>query len=87
MIHELNESNFHDFISTGLVLVEFWGDDCNPCKEMLGILGTFASRAPESLKIGTLNGNANVSIVQQYRIMSVPTIMFFLDGKPVDILV
>ena len=87
MIHELNESNFQNFVSTGLVLVDFWADDCNPCKEMLGILDAFASRAPESLKIGKLNGNANVSIVQQYRIMSVPTIIFFLDGKPVDMLI
>jgi thioredoxin 1 len=87
MVHELNESNFQNFISTGLVLVDFWADDCNPCKEMLGILETFASHAPASLKIGKLNGNANISIVQQYRIMSVPSLIFFLEGKPVEMLI
>lgn len=87
MIYELNEQNFNETIKSGITLVDFWADNCNPCIEMFKVLEDFSNVADKSLKIGKLNWDSNISIVQNYRIMSAPTLMIFKDGQPVDQLV
>jgi len=87
MIIELNEANFKTEINEWVVLVDFWANDCNPCIEMLNILENFSKVADKNLKIWKLNWDSNLSIVQEYRIMSAPTIILFKDWKPVELLV
>ncbi len=87
MIIELNENNFKDTINSWVTLVDFWADNCNPCQEMFKILDDFSKVADENLIIWKLNWDSNVSIVQEYRIMSAPTLMIFKDWKPLDQLI
>lgn len=87
MIIELNENNFKDTIKSWVTLVDFWADNCNPCQEMFNILDNLSKVSDKDLKIWKLNWDSNISIVQEYRIMSAPTLMIFKDWKPLDQLI
>jgi len=84
---ELNENNFKNEINQWIVLVDFWANDCNPCIEMLKILNDFSEINDKDLKIWKLNWDSNISIVQEYRIMSAPTLIVFKNWKPVEQLI
>lgn len=87
MLIELNTSNFKENIKSWITLVDFWSDDCSPCKAMLSVLEDFAKTNTKNIKICKLNWNANMSVVQEYRIMTVPTLIIFDNGKPVEQLI
>jgi len=87
MVVELHEANFKESIQEGMVLVDFWANDCGPCTQMLTVLDTFADTTQSWVKVCKLNGDSNVAVVQEYRIMSAPTLMLFKDGNPVDQLI
>ena len=83
----LNESNFQEEISKGVVLVDFWAEWCGPCQMMLPILEELSTRMEGKAKIAKLNVDENPNIAAQFRVMSIPTLIIFKDGQPVEQLV
>lgn len=71
--------------SNGLCVVDFWSPRCGPCHSMAPALDAFASAHAETLNVYTLDVDENPKISEKYEIRSVPTIIFFKDGEPVDI--
>ena len=82
-----SDANFEQDISTGVVLVDFWAEWCGPCQVMIPRLWELATKMGEGVKIMKMNVDENPQIPQKFRIMSIPTMIVFKDGKSVEQLV
>lgn len=69
------------------VVVDFWAPWCGPCKAVAPILEKMAGVHGEKVRFAKLNIDDNTGVAQTYGIKSVPTILFFNGGRPVDKLV
>lgn len=67
-----------------LVLVDFWAVWCGPCRMVAPIVDEIAKEFEGKLKVVKLNTDENPDIAGKYRIMGIPTLMFFKNGQTVD---
>lgn len=82
---ELTDQNFVQEVSKGgLLVVDFWAAWCGPCQFVSPIIEELASDYAGKVSFGKLNVDENPMVSQQFMIRSIPTIMFFKDGKMVD---
>lgn len=82
-----SDANFERDTATGVVLVDFWAEWCGPCQVMIPRLGELATKMGETAKIMKMNVDENPETPQKFRIMSIPTMIVFKDGKSVEQLV
>ena len=69
------------------VLVDFWAAWCGPCKMIAPIVEELAKDYVGKLKVCKLNVDENNQTAAQFGIMSIPTLMLFKGGKPVERLI
>ncbi len=69
---------------SGLALVDFWAVWCGPCQMVAPIVEELAQEYAGRLKVFKLNTDENPDIAGRYRIMGIPTLMFFRKGQIVD---
>ena len=70
--------------NSGLVMVDFWAVWCGPCRMIAPTIEELAKEYTGKLKAGKLNTDENSEIASKYKIMGIPTVMFFKDGQKVD---
>jgi thioredoxin 1 len=66
------------------VVVDFWAPWCNPCKMIAPSIEELAREYAGRVKIGKLDVDQNPQTATTYGVMSIPTIMFFKNGKVMD---
>ena len=84
------DENFNQEVlnSKELVLVDFWAPWCGPCQMMGPVIDELAKDYKgKAIKIGKINIDENSDTPSKLSIMSVPTLVFFKDGKPIEQLV
>lgn len=73
--------------ASGLVMVDFWAVWCGPCQMVGPIVDELATEYSGKVRVLKLNTDENPEIAGRYQVMSIPTIMFFKDGKLVEKLI
>jgi thioredoxin 1 len=68
----------------GLVLVDFWAEWCGPCRHIAPSLEQLALEYAGKVTITKLNVDSNTKTTMRFNVRSIPTLMFFRDGKHVD---
>jgi len=66
------------------VVVDFWAAWCGPCKMIAPILEEIAQEYDGKLKVAKLDVDANTKVASQYKIMSIPSLLFFKGGELVE---
>lgn len=82
---ELTDTNFNqEVLEEKLpVLVDFWAEWCGPCRLVGPVIEELAKEYHGKIKVGKLNVDENPKTTQQYGVMSIPTMIFFKEGKEV----
>lgn len=66
------------------VLVDFWAPWCGPCKQLMPILERIVSEAKGALKLAKVNTDEQMALAGAFGIRSLPTVVLFKNGQPVD---
>ncbi len=86
MVIEVTDQNFEEEVikSSLPVMVDLWAPWCRPCLMVAPVVDKLAESYNGRFKFCRLNVDQNPQTATRYRIMSIPTLMFFKDGKAVD---
>lgn len=83
---EVNDINFDQAVLKAdlPVLVDFWAPWCGPCRMVAPILEELAEEYSGKIAIGKLNVDENMNSAKKFSINSIPTMILFSKGKPVQ---
>lgn len=83
-VTELSRENFDEFLKVNKVaVVDFWAPWCAPCFMLEPIIKRLAEEMP-SVGFGRVNADEEPEIAARYYVMSLPTVIIFRGGEPVD---
>ena len=81
----LNDYNFSDSLNKyHLLIVDFWAPWCGPCKMVAPVIEQLSRELAGKITFGKLNVDENPRISNAFEIQSIPTMMVFKDGRPID---
>ncbi|MCU0666917.1 MAG: thioredoxin [Candidatus Omnitrophica bacterium] len=85
VLHFTDTSFKDEVLSSSLpVMVDFWAPWCGPCKMIAPIVDELAAEYKEKMKIGKINIDEDQRVAGQMGVMSIPTIIFFKNGKAIE---
>lgn len=88
LIYELTSSSMEQLTGATLAIVDFWAPWCGPCKRLAPVFEEVAREATEKygdrVKFFKVNVDNEGAFAQRHGIMSIPTLIAFAAGKPVD---
>lgn len=78
-------TNFNELLQDSkLVVVDFWATWCGPCRMLSPILDEVEEEMKDKISVVKVNVDDADEIAAQFRIMSIPTLLFFKNGQVVD---
>ena len=78
-------TTFEDLLQDSrLVIVDFWATWCGPCRMLTPILDEVEEEMAGKMEVVKVNVDDADEVAAQYRIMSIPTLLFFKNGQVVD---
>lgn len=83
----ITKDNFNATVSQGVSLLDFWAPWCGPCKMQLPIVEELSEELKGKATIAKVNVDEEPELASQFGVMSIPTLILFKDGQPVDKLV
>ena len=83
---EVSESTWDDEVMNSElpVLVDFWAEWCGPCKMIAPAIHDLAVEYGGKLNVAKVDVDNAPNIARKYGVRSIPALIFFKDGKPVD---
>ena len=83
---EVNDDNFATEVegNQGLTVVDFWATWCAPCRMIAPMVEQLASDYSGKARVAKLDVDSNQKTAMRFNVRSIPTILFFKDGKLVD---
>lgn len=84
MTVKVTDSSLAIEVQEGFTLVDFWAPWCGPCKMLGPVLEELEEEFAPKIKIAKLNIDENNEIASQLGIMSIPTMVLYKDGQPIE---
>ena len=86
MVTDVSDQNFeNEVIKSSLpVLLDLWAPWCGPCRMVAPVIDGLAEKYNGKVKFCRLNVDENPQTAAKYRVMSIPTLLFFKNGEAVD---
>jgi thioredoxin 1 len=86
---EIEEAKFDEAVLKAKmpVMVDFWAPWCGPCRMVAPVVEELSGDYEGKVSFVKVNVDNNAKIASQYGIMSIPTLMIFKEGKPVDTII
>ena len=83
---EVNEKSFEESVvkASTPVLVDFWAPWCPPCRAVAPVVEELANEYEGKISFAKVNVDENSTIAGRYGIQSIPTLILFKDGKPMQ---
>ncbi|MEV6875738.1 thioredoxin [Amycolatopsis sp. NPDC051128] len=87
-VTEVTDATFAEVLGSDVpVLVEFWATWCGPCRMVGPVLERLAAERAGTLAVRKINADENSETTRAYQVMSLPTMILFRGGEPVETIV
>ncbi len=84
-LQHFNKESFDKSLNEGkLMMVDFWANWCGPCRMLGPVIEQLAEQYGDKAVIGKVDVDDQAELAMRYGVMSIPTVIFFKDGKEID---
>jgi len=81
----IGENDFNEFVSKyNVVVADFWAPWCQPCKIVEPMIAKLAREMKGKVAFAKINSDINRKLSLKYRVMSIPTLLLFKNGRLIE---
>lgn len=84
-LQHYNKESFDKSLNEGkLMMVDFWANWCGPCHMLGPVIEDLSGKYDGKVEVGKVDVDMQGELAMRYGVMSIPTVIFFKDGKEID---